>query len=126
MKFIFIALACALASSISYGRDSGFALECSAIETGQTQIISFLEVDTDKRVRYLETESRTMWDSHEWLSNKFIVRSFMQVKGDGDASLISYIEIEKDTLAASFFSLVDPIRTIKMQCQRWTPQSRNK
>ena len=57
LKCTVMVVACSLFTQYSLGRDVGYALECTAIENGRTQIISFLEDEVDKRVRYLETES---------------------------------------------------------------------
>lgn len=126
MKLVLVALACALLTQIVYGRDSGFALECASIENGQTQIISFLEEDIDKRVRYIETDSRSMWDSHEWQIDKFHIISYMQLKGEEAASIVSTIEIDRETLEAEFVPTSTPNEITKMQCERWAPRIRNK
>ena len=126
MRTLLTGLVCALASMSIYARDTGYALQCRGIEDAHTQVISFLETDVDKRARYMETGSRTLWDSHEWHSDKFLVRSFMQRKGDEEPTLISFIEIQRGSLLAELTKLGDPIEVTTLRCERWSPQTRNK
>jgi hypothetical protein len=116
----------ALTTMSVYGRDTGYVLECVIDESGLKQIISFLENDTDKRVRFLETATNTMWDTHEWESDIVTIRSFTQAKGMSEASLISSIEINMKTMLAKFVRQSEPASVTHMQCQRWSPQIRNK
>ncbi|PCI79429.1 MAG: hypothetical protein COB20_04745 [SAR86 cluster bacterium] len=126
MKKLLLILACTLAIPISYGRDTGFAIECTPSNNGLKQILAFFEIGIDKRVRYLEAGTQTMWDNHEWENGYVTVSSFIQTKGNTEASLISFTKIELETMIGEFVSMSDSSNTISMQCQRWSPQTRNK
>lgn len=126
MKKLLLILACALAIPISYGRDRGFALECTSTNNGIKQILSFFETGIDKRVRYLEAGTQTMWDTHAWENGYVTVSSFIQMKGNTEASLISFTKIEFQTMVGEFVRMSDSSKVVSMQCQRWSPQTRNK
>ena len=115
-----------LSISISYGRDKGFAIECSSSNIEIKKILSFIEIGVDKRVRYLETEAQTMWDSHEWENGSVTVNSFIKMKGDAYASLISFIKIDMGSMVGEFVNMSDFTNPVSMQCRRWSPQTRNK
>jgi hypothetical protein len=90
------------------------------------QILSFFETGIDKRVRYLEAGTQTLWDSHEWGNGYVIVGSFIQTKEKTEASLISFMKIELETMVGEFVRMSDSSNVVSMQCQRWSPQTRNK
>ena len=126
LKKLLLILICTLAIPVSYGRDRGFAIECTPSNNGIKQILSFFETGIDKRVRYLEAGTQTMWDSHEWGIGYVTVSSFVQMKGNTEASLISFTKIELETMLGEFVRMSDPSKVVRMQCQRWSPQTRNK
>jgi len=126
LKKLLLILTCTLAIPTSYGRDRGFAIECTPSSNGIKKILSFFEIGIDKRVRYLEAGAQTMWDSHEWANGSVTVNSFIQPKGNTEASLISFIKIDMETMVGEFTNMSDSSNSISMQCQRWSPQTRNK
>lgn len=126
MKKLLLILICTLAIPVSYGRDRGFAIECTPSNNGIKQILSFFETGIDKRVRYLEAGTQKMWDSHEWEVGYVTVSSFIQLEGDTEASLISLMKIELETMLGEFVRMSDSSKVVRMQCQRWSPQTRNK
>lgn len=126
MKKLLLILICTLAIPVSYGRDRGFAIECTPSKNGIKQILSFFETGIDKRVRYLEAGTQKMWDSHEWEVGYVTVSSFIQLEGDTEASLISLMKIELETMLGEFVRMSDSSKVVRMQCQRWSPQTRNK
>ena len=126
MKKILIILICVLSIPISYGRDKGFAIECTSSNIEIKKILSFIEIGVDKRVRYLETEAQTMWDSHEWENGSITVSSFIKMKGDAYASLISFIKIDMGPMVGEFVNMSDSTNPVSMQCRIWSPQTRNK
>jgi hypothetical protein len=122
-------LVLALLSSVAYGRDVGYALECSAADGSSRQLITFLENGVNKRVRYLESGNRAMWDSHEWNDTAVTVRSMVQIRGEGEPKVEAYVEIDTRSLRARFIRLggvAGGAAAIDMQCQRWRPETRNK
>ena len=125
-KKLLLILICTLAIAVSYGRDRGFAIECTPLNNDIKQILSFFETGIDKRVRYLEAGTKTMWDSHEWGIGYVTVSSFVQMKGNTEASLISFMKIELETMLGEFVRMSDSSKIVRMQCQRWSPQTRNK
>ena len=126
LKKLLLILICTLAIPASYGRDRGFAIECTPSNNGIKQILSFFETGIDKRVRYLEAGTQTMWDSHEWENGYVTVSSFVRMKGNTEASLISFTKIELGTMLGEFVRISDSSKVVRMQCQRWSPQTRNK
>lgn len=126
LKKLLLIFICTLAIPVSYGRDKGFAIECMSSNNGIKQILSFFETGIDKRVRYLEAGTQTMWDSHEWEVGYVTVSSFIQLKGDTEASLISLMKIELETMLGEFVRMSDSSKVVRMQCQRWSPQTPNK
>jgi hypothetical protein len=126
LKKLLLIMICTLAIPVSYGRDRGFAIECTPSNNGIKQILSFFETGIDKRVRYLEAGTQTMWDSHEWGIGYVTVSSFVQMKGNTEASLISFTKIELETMLGEFVRMSDSSKVVRMQCQRWSPQTRNK
>lgn len=88
-------------------------------------MISFLETGVDKNVRYLETATDTFWDNHEWQDDKLVVKSLRQPKG-GAVELISFVEVDKDTLSAKFFKSGSLELPTQLQCRQWEPKSSNK
>lgn len=107
-------------------RDAGYALECAADASATKLIVSFLETDVDKRVRYVMNDSGKMWDEHEWLADKFIVRSFRQSKDSAVPILISSLEIERESLRAVLVPIDAAAIASTLQCQQWSPRTRNK
>lgn len=126
LKKLLLILICTLAIPASYGRDRGFAIECTPPNNGIKQILSFFETGIDKRVRYLEAGTQTMWDNHEWEVGYVTVSSFIQREEDTEASLISLMKIELETMLGEFVRMSDSSKVVRMQCQRWSPQTRNK
>jgi len=126
LKCTQLGLACGLIALTTHARDIGYALECVAEDSVQKLIISFLETGVDKRVRFLETVNGAMWDSHHWSNGNVTVNNFVQAKESSEASVISFINIELETMRASFVRLNNTDEVTDMQCQRWSPQTRNK
>ena len=126
LKELLLILICTLAIPVSYGCDRGFAIECTPLNNDIKQILSFFETGIDKRVRYLVAGTQTMWDSHEWEVGYVTVSSFIQLKGDTEASLIWLMKIELETMLGEFLRMSDSSKVVRMQCQRWSPQTRNK
>ena len=52
LKKLLLIMICTLAIPVSYGRDRGFAIECTPLNNDIKQILSFFETGIDKRVRY--------------------------------------------------------------------------
>jgi len=98
-RSLFLCLAILFAQS-TQARDAGYALECAADTSTPKLIVSFLETDVDKRVRYVESAAGAMWDEHEWLADRIFVRSFRQVKDAAAPTLVSSLEIERESLQA--------------------------
>ena len=126
MKYILVRLACLGITSFSYGRDIGYAIQCIPIESGPALVIFFLEDGTNKRVRFLETATGAMWDNHEWIDRTVTISSFSQAKGESQPSLISYIEVDTELMSAKQFRANSLDRAVSLQCERWSPRTRNK
>ncbi len=126
MKSSVWATAMMVCAGVVHARDSGYALECTPVGAGQNMIISFLEDDTDKVVRYLETSSGTFWDSHEWTADKFILRSYMRASNSDQETVVSQLELERKTMNATFRRTEESGTAQQFQCVRWVPKSSNK
>ena len=114
-----------LASNI-YGRDVGYALECIGVESMQKQVVGFLETEVDKIVNLSEMESRAFWNSHKWLEDMIMVRSFMQLKDNTEPTETLSIEIEIESLKAVLIRMGNADTLVHMQCANWGPKGRNK
>ncbi len=119
-------LAIFLLPASALARDVGYALECRDSETGLRQYVSFLEEGVDKRVNFLETASRTLWDDHTWGEDGVVVSSFMQMKSEAEARLTAKMEIDKASLSAVYRRFGDTENLSTLQCVPWSPQTRNK
>ncbi len=110
-------------------RDTGYAMECMADAASPKMLVSFLENGVNKRVRYVKNASGEMWDDHEWLADRFFVRSFRQSKDAAAPILVSSLEIERSEIEPGSLSAVfvqDDATSTNLQCRRWSPQMRNK
>ena len=126
MKYRLPAFPIALLASNIYGRDTGYALECVGVESMQKQIVGFLETEVDKIVNLSEMKSRTFWDSHKWLKDTIMVRSFMQLKDNTEPTETLSIEIEIESLKAVLIRMGNADTLVHMQCANWGPKGRNK
>jgi len=126
MKYRLLAFLIAFLASNIYGRNAGYALECVGVESMQKQVIGFLETEVDKIVNLSEMESRTFWDSHKWLEDTIMVRSFMQLKDSAESTETLSIEIEIKSLKAVLMHMGNADTLVHMQCQIWGPKGRNK
>lgn len=121
-----LGLSLLLFSSTILGRDTGYALECTAVDGGVPKLFSFIEDGVEKRVRFLEVGSRTMWDSHEWNGTMLTIKSHVHAKEESEAAVTSIMNIDMDTMRASFQNTSNSADVVQMQCERWSPQIRNK
>lgn len=121
-----VLLAAVLLLNTAQARDTGYALECTSQATAPKLIVSFLETDVDKRVRYVKNESGEMWDEHEWLADRFVVRSFRQSEDATVPTLISSLEVNRESLLAVLVQGGAAAATSTFQCQQWSPRTRNK
>ena len=51
MRHLLVGLSFTLLVQSTFGRDTGYALECAAIEDGRTQIVGFLEADVASKMQ---------------------------------------------------------------------------
>lgn len=126
LRKIALALACTLAAGSAFGQDHGYALECTATETGQKHLLSFLEDGKNKRVRFLQTATGTMWDTHEWGYGTLLISSFSMPSGETEPSLLSTFEITLDTLSGKLTEASKDNKVTALQCAKWSPRTRNK
>jgi hypothetical protein len=126
MKYRLLAFLIVLLASNIYGRDVGYALECIGVESMQKQVVGFLETEVDKIVNLSEVESRTFWDSHKWLEDTIMVRSFMQLKDNAEPTETLSIKIKIESLKAVLIHMGNADILVHMQCQNWGPKGRNK
>ena len=125
MKQLTVILLWTLLVSNTHARDEGYALQCTAVATGSKRIVSFLQDDVNKRARFIATASRTMWDEHEWQPNTLIIKDMLQL-AEQKAVALSRITIDRATLVAQQTTQNGDSPPIALQCERWTPQTRNK
>jgi hypothetical protein len=108
------------------GRDTGYALECLSSDTGDVHLLSFLEDDVNKTVRHLQIGDVEYWDQHTWTPDVLTVTSNRQARGDAQPSVVFSVNVNRATLRASLVTGADAEAPTVLQCQRWSPRTRNK
>ena len=107
-------------------QENGYALECTSIDSTQTHLLSFLESGVDKRVRFIETSTRAMWDTHEWQDNTVTIKSFVQPNGEDQPTLVSYFQIDMSDMSAVLVREGESAEPLNLSCARWSPRVRNR
>ena len=103
-------------------REQGYALECNSGGSPQTHIVSFLEEDIDKKVSL----SANLWDIHTWTKEELLVESFLLRQGQNQPQLVTSIRINRETLRAVLSETRETLVVTELQCQTWSPRTRNK
>ena len=109
-RFLFLAITI-LFMQPTLARDTGYAMECVADADSPKMIVSFLETGVNKRVRYVKNASGEMWDEHEWLADRFFVRSFRQSTDAPVPVLVSSLEVARTDIARTDLARTDIEKT---------------